>query len=163
MNAFRYNKCAWTFFFLSKNEAAISVFLRQYDNMFHVKPFCLKENWLHSVGLVRYSLYNAVQIYIIYMAKDLGERPGPVWKWKCFLKPKCEGARVPGWEDARDHRPPVCMNEDRSISCISFLKRILVLTCKARYAVALLLFLVSFWNREAWPRNSICHSERMGD
>jgi hypothetical protein len=46
--------------------------------MFHVKPFCLKGNRLRSVGLARYSQYNAVQIYIIYMAKDLGERPGPV-------------------------------------------------------------------------------------
>ena len=140
-----------------------SVFLSQYIRMFHVKPFCLKENWLRSVGLVRYSLYNAVQIYIIYMAKDLGERPGPVRKYKYFLKSKCEGARVPGWEDARDHRPPVCMNEDSFNSCISFLKRILVLACKARYAVALLLFLVSFWNWEAWLQYSICYSERMGD
>ena len=123
---------------------------------------------------------------------DLGERPGPVRKNNkiFFQKPKCEGARVPGWEDARDHRPPVCMKTvvwkeklarnsgcetlaaeywqqfflmHGHISCISFLKRILVFAFEVRCAVAPLLFLGSFWNCGAWLQHLLCHSERIGD
>ena len=115
MKTFRYNKCAWTFFFFVKKTKRQSVFLSQYVNMFHVKPFCLKGNRLRSVGLARYSQYNAVQIYIIFIwRRTWGSALVLFGKINetVFLKPKCEGARVPGWEDARDHRPPVCMRED---------------------------------------------------
>ena len=183
MNAFRYNKCAWTFSFCQKTKRK-SVFLSQYINMFHVKPFCLKGNRLRSVGLARYSQYNAVQIYIIFIwrrtwgsALVLYENINIFWS-RNAREPVCRAERMPEIIDRRFvwGKTAVCREKLRLnsggkhfslmhsfISCISFLKRILVLACKARYAVALLLFLVSFWNREAWLRNSICYSERMED
>ena len=105
MNAFRYNKCAWTFFFLSKTKRQ-SVFLSQYVNMFHVKPFCLKENWLPSVDLVRYSLYNAVQIYIIYRRRTWGsalvlyENKNIFWS-RNAREPVCRAERMPETIDRR--------------------------------------------------------------